>query len=305
MARVAILHGGWSAERPVSLVSGQAVETALKGRGHDTYLVDVGRDLPALLRALEPKPDLVFNALHGHGGEDGTIQGVLDMLGLPYTHSGVLPSAVAMSKPMTKRVLATHGVPSPEGLVARRDDVATRHVMAPPYVVKPAAEGSSFGVRIVRADDNAPPLDVADWTFGEEVLVEKYIEGRELTVGVMGDRALTVTEIRHSHGFFDYDAKYTAGHATHVLPAPVPQDVFDEAMRLALVAHRALGCRGISRSDFRYDDRLPGASGLLFLEINTQPGFTPVSLVPEQAEHLGIPFAELCEWLMENASCRG
>jgi D-alanine-D-alanine ligase len=302
--RVAILHGGWSAERDVSLVSGKAVERALKGRGHDVRLIDVKRDLPALLRALEPRPDVVFNALHGHGGEDGTIQAVLDMLGLPYTHSGVLPSAVAMSKPMTKRVLASHGVPSPRGIVAPRDEVATRHVMAPPYVVKPAAEGSSVGVRIVRADDNAPPLDVAGWTFGAEVLVEEYIAGRELTVGVMGDRALTVTEISHSHGFFDYDAKYTAGHATHVLPAPVPPAVFDEAMRLALVAHQALGCRGISRSDFRYDDSRPGTEGLMFLEINTQPGFTPVSLVPEQAEHLGIPFADLCEWLMEHAACQ-
>lgn len=301
--RIAILHGGWSAERPVSLVSGAAVAEALKERGHDSYLIDVTRDLPALIDALTPRPSIVFNALHGHGGEDGTIQGVLDMLGLPYTHSGLLPSAIAMSKPVTKRLLAAHGVRSPKGIVAPRDHVATSHVMPPPYVVKPAAEGSSFGVRMVGPNDNAPPLDVKGWTFGEDVLVEEYIPGRELTVGVMGDRALTVTEITHQHGFFDYDAKYTAGHAVHVLPARIPQDVFDEAMRVALLAHQALGCAGISRSDFRYDDSRPGLEGLHFLEINTQPGFTPISLVPEQAAHVGVSFADLCEWLMENATC--
>lgn len=301
--RIAILHGGWSAERPVSLVSGAAVAEALKERGHDAHLIDVTRDLPALIDALTPRPAIVFNALHGHGGEDGTIQGVLDMLGLPYTHSGLLPSAIAMSKPMTKRLLAGHGVRSPKGVVAPRDRVATSHVMPPPYVVKPAAEGSSVGVRMVGPKDNAPPLDVKGWTFGEDVLVEEYIPGRELTVGVMGHRALTVTEITHQHGFFDYDAKYTAGHAVHVLPAKIPADVFDEAMRVALLAHQALGCAGISRSDFRYDDSRPGLEGLNFLEINTQPGFTPISLVPEQAAHVGVSFADLCEWLMENATC--
>jgi len=303
MARVAVLYGGWSAERPVSQMSGKAVEKALRSRGHDAYLVDVTRDLPALIRALDPRPDVVFNALHGQGGEDGTIQGVLDMLGLPYTHSGVLASAIAMSKPVTKRLLEGLGVRTPRGIVVPRDEVATRHVLPPPYVVKPAAEGSSFGVRIVRENDNVPPIEAGDWTFGEEVLVEEYIGGRDLTVGVMGDRALTVTEIRHDHGFFDYDAKYISGHARHILPAAVPQEVFDEAMRIALLAHRTVGCRGVSRSDFVYDDRQPGTEGLYFLEINNQPGFTPMSLVPEQAEHMGIGFAELCEWLVENASC--
>jgi D-alanine-D-alanine ligase len=301
--RVAVLHGGWSAERAVSLVSGRAVAAALAEGGHDVALIDVSRDLRALVRALDPAPEVVFNALHGHGGEDGTIQGVLEMLGLAYTHSGVLASAVAMDKPMAKKLMAAAGARVATGLVASPEDVAARHLMEPPYVVKPAAEGSSVGVRIVRADDNMPPIDVAGWSFGD-VLVERYVPGRELTVGVMGDRALTVTEIVHSHGFFDYEAKYTAGHAAHVLPAEVPPAVVEEALRVALLAHRTLGCRGISRTDFRWDDSCPGAEGLIFLEINTQPGFTPISLVPEQAAAAGISFAALCDWLVEEAVSR-
>ncbi|MGO4725013.1 MULTISPECIES: D-alanine--D-alanine ligase [unclassified Inquilinus] len=299
---VAVLHGGWSAEREVSLVSGKAVAAALRDRGHRVDLIDVTRDLEALLRALRPAPEVVFNALHGKGGEDGTIQGVLDMLGLPYTHSGLRPSAIAMSKPATKQVVAAVGIRTARGVVATPQQVVERHLFEPPYVVKPAEEGSSVGVRIVRANDNAPAIDLGAWHFGD-ALVEEYIPGRELTVGVMGDRALTVTEIAHSHAFFDYEAKYTEGHAVHTLPARVPDLVFTEAMRQALLAHRTLGCRGISRSDFRWDDTKPGAEGLVFLELNTQPGFTPISLVPEQAKHVGIGFADLCEWLLGEAAC--
>jgi D-alanine-D-alanine ligase len=299
---VAVLHGGWSAEREVSLVSGKAVAAALRDRGHRVDLIDVTRDLDALLRALRPAPDVVFNALHGKGGEDGTIQGVLDMLSLPYTHSGLRPSAIAMSKPATKQVVAAVGIRTARGVVATPQQVVERHLVDLPYVVKPAEEGSSVGVRIVRANDNAPAIDLGAWHFGD-ALVEEYIPGRELTVGVMGDRALTVTEIAHSHAFFDYEAKYTEGHAVHTLPAQVPDLVFTEAMRQALLAHRTLGCRGISRSDFRWDDTKPGAEGLVFLELNTQPGFTPISLVPEQARHVGISFADLCEWLLGEAAC--
>jgi D-alanine-D-alanine ligase len=299
---VAVLHGGWSAEREVSLVSGKAVAAALRGRGHRVDLIDVSRDVEALLRALRPAPDVVFNALHGKGGEDGTIQGVLDMLGLPYTHSGVRPSAIAMSKPVTKQVVGAVGIRTARGVVATPQQVVERHLIEPPYVVKPAEEGSSVGVRLVRSNDNAPAIDLDAWGFGD-ALVEEYIPGRELTVGVMGDRALTVTEIAHSHAFFDYEAKYTEGHAVHTLPARVPNIVFTEAMRQALLAHQTLGCRGISRSDFRWDDSKPDADGLVFLELNTQPGFTPISLVPEQAKHVGIDFADLCEWLLEAAAC--
>lgn len=299
---VAVLHGGWSAEREVSLVSGRAIAAALEGRGHRVRLIDVTHDLDALLRALQPRPDVVFNGLHGKGGEDGTIQGVLNVLGLPYTHSGVRASSIAMSKPVTKQILAAVGIRSARGVTAAPEEVVARHLLEPPYVVKPAAEGSSVGVRIVRPNDNAPTIDLGAWGYGD-ALVEEYVPGRELTVGVMGDRALTVTEIAHSHAFFDYEAKYTEGHAVHTLPAPVPEPVFAEAMRLALLAHQTLGCRGISRSDFRWDDQKPGTEGLYFLELNTQPGFTPISLVPEQARHLGIDFAALCEWLVEDAAC--
>lgn len=302
---VAVLMGGWSAEREVSLVSGLACAKALEEIGYRVTTIDVARDLAALVAALTPLPDAVFNALHGRGGEDGVIQGALEMLGVPYTHSGVAASAVAMHKVLTKRVLADIGVRSPEFVVAPAREAAAGHVLPPPYVVKPLAEGSSVGVAIVHDGERPPALAAEDWGFGAEVLVERYIPGRELTVGVMGDRALTVTEIEHASGFFDYQAKYSAGHARHHLPAPVPQPVFDAAMAQALQAHRTLGCAGISRSDFRYDDGRPGTEGLYFLEINTQPGFTPISLVPEQAEHCGIGFADLCAWLVEGAACHG
>ena len=301
---VAVLKGGWSAEREVSLVSGAACADALRGEGYTVTEIDLAdRDLPALLDALTPRPDVVFNALHGRGGEDGTVQGALEILGVPYTHSGVMASAVAMDKPATKALLKAVGIRSVDGLTLPAHALVGRNVMEPPYVVKPAAEGSSVGVRVVLPGANTvgvPDL-VAD---DRRMLVEPFIPGRELTVGVMGDRALTVTEVLYNHGFFDYDAKYVEGHAEHVLPAALPAPIFDTLMDWALLAHRTLGCSGISRCDFRWDDRA-GPDGIHFLEINTQPGFTPISLVPEQAAHLGIDFAALCRWLVEDARCHG
>lgn len=299
---VAVLMGGWSAEREVSLVTGHAIADALEGEGVRVSRVDVRRDLPALLAALTPRPDVVFNALHGTGGEDGVIQGVLEMLALPYTHSGLLASAVALDKPMTKLMAQQVGVRVAEGAIATRAQINAGTLPLPtPCVVKPAASGSSVGVQVVHQGANR--VSVGAGVAGERFLVERFVPGRELTVGVMGDRALTVTEIVHSHGFFDYEAKYTAGHAVHVLPAKIPEAVAQTAMAWALAVHRHLGCEGISRSDFRWDDSQPGDSGLIFLEINTQPGFTPISLVPEQAQFCGISFAALCLWLVESARC--
>jgi D-alanine-D-alanine ligase len=300
--RVVVLLGGTSSERDVSLVSGAAVVKALSERGYEAAPFDLGSDIAALVEALSPRPDAVFNALHGSGGEDGTVQGLLELMGIPYTHSGVLASALAMDKPMTKRVVEASGVRTPKGKVVTVAEVRRDHPMARPYIIKPVAEGSTVGVHIIRENENLPALD-AGWAFGDSVLVEEYIPGRELTVGVMGDRALAVTEIRFGGTLFDYTSKYTPGHAQHIIPAPVPQLVYDEAMRWALLAHQAVGCRGISRSDFRFDDKKPGTSGLYFLEINNQPGFTPVSLVPEQAQRAGISFGELVTWLVENATC--
>jgi len=301
---VAVLMGGWSAEREVSLVSGAGVAKALEEEGYSVTAVDVQRDLTGLVAALsDPRPDVVFNALHGRGGEDGTIQGVLEFLGLPYTHSGVRASAIAMDKAMTKRVLDSAGVRSPKGLVLTKGELTGgTHPMPAPYIVKPVDEGSTVGVTLVHEGQNSPIGD--GWTFGERVLVEEFIRGRELTVGVMGDRALAVTEIDFAAELFDYTAKYTAGHATHVLPAPIPEAVAEEAKRVAVLAHETLGCRGVSRSDFRWDDSKPGTEGLYFLEINNQPGMTPLSLVPEQAAHVGISYGALVSWLVENASCQ-
>lgn len=304
MTRVAVLLGGASVEREVSLVSGAAAAKALRERGYDVTAIDVGRDVRALVEALAPRPDVVFNALHGRYGEDGCVQGVLELMGLPYTHSGVLASALAMDKPAAKRVMAAAGIPSPEGFVLYRRALAAGDPMPRPYVVKPANEGSSVGVRIVREGDNAGPIDGMSWGEEQRLLVEPYIPGRELTVGVMGDRPLAVTELRPRAGFYDYEAKYTAGRTEHLIPAPVPEPVYGEAMRLALAAHRALGCRGVTRADFRYDDTRPGEPGRLYLlEVNTQPGMTPLSLVPEQAAHLGISFADLVVWMVEQAQC--
>jgi D-alanine-D-alanine ligase len=301
---VAVLMGGWSAEREVSLVSGAGVARALEEEGYRVTAVDVQRDLAGLMQALaHPRPDVVFNALHGRGGEDGTIQGILEFLGLPYTHSGVQASAIAMDKAMTKRVLDTVGVRSPRGLVLSRGEITgSAHPMPAPYIVKPVDEGSTVGVTLVREGQNSPVGDA--WTFGERALVEEFIPGRELTVGVMGDRALAVTEITFQAQVYDYTAKYSAGHAVHTIPAAIPEAVAEEAMRLAVLAHQTLGCRGVSRSDFRWDDGRPGTDGLYFLEINNQPGMTPLSLVPEQAAHVGISYGALVGWLVENAACQ-
>ena len=301
MKRVTVLMGGFSAEREVSLVSGAEVAKGLRAAGYQVTTVDVQRDVARLAAALQPRPDVVFNALHGRYGEDGCVQGVLDLMGLPYTHSGLLASALAMDKPMAKRLFAAVGIPCPDGRVADRAELRRGDIMARPYVVKPINEGSSVGVRIVRAGDNLPAD--TDWPGGNQVLVERYIPGRELTVGVMGDRPLAVTELRPEAGFYDYQAKYTAGKATHLIPAPLPVAVSDEAMRLALLAHQTLGCRGVSRADLRYDDTAGEPGRLYLLEVNTQPGMTPISLVPEQAAHVGMTFTELVTWIVENARC--
>jgi D-alanine-D-alanine ligase len=248
---------------------------------------------------------VVFNALHGRWGEDGCVQGLLELMGLVYTHSGVMASALAMDKQMAKRIVAAAGVVSPNGLVVTRDELLQADPMARPFVVKPVREGSSVGVKIVREGDNEPILGTKAWEFGDELLVEEFIPGRELTVSVMGDRALAVTEIVARVGFYDYRAKYSEGHADHIVPAQLPDSVTDDAMTAALAAHRALGCRGVTRSDFRYDDTGGAPGRLLYLETNTQPGMTALSLVPEQAAHIGMSFPELCAWMVENASCDG
>ncbi|HXG79150.1 MAG TPA: D-alanine--D-alanine ligase [Methyloceanibacter sp.] len=302
---VAMLMGGWSSEREVSLRSGTACADALEAQGYRVTRLDVGRDIG--LRLAEVKPDVCFNALHGRFGEDGCIQGLLETMGIPYTHSGVLASALAMHKERAKTVLAAAGVPVAEGRVVARAEAARAHVMPPPYVIKPVAEGSSVGVFIVREDQAHPPQELtsAEWTLGEEVLVERFIPGKELTCAVMGDEALGVIEIRPAEGlaFYDYDAKYAPGGSIHLLPAPLKPNVYQLVQKLSLAAHRALGCRGVSRSDFRYDDRPEGTGELICLEVNTQPGMTSTSLVPELAAHSGRSFGELVRWIVEDASC--
>ncbi len=296
---VAVLMGGWSAERDVSLVSGRAAGEALRARGYLVSEIDVGRDLPA--RLAELRPDVVYNALHGRYGEDGTVQGLLEIMGIPYSHSGVLASSLAMNKALAKRLFATAGLRCPEGHLTTVDALRNgAPPMAPPYVVKPNNEGSSVGVKIVR-EAGERPIDRNRWPYGPEVLIERYVPGRELTVGVLGERPLAVTEIRHRHGFFDYHAKYTANEAQHVIPAPLAPELYQEALNQALAAHRLLGCRGVSRADFRLDDGDP--EGLYLLEVNTQPGMTPISLVPEQAAYAGIGFADLVERLVQEATC--
>lgn len=303
---VALLMGGWSPEREVSLSSGRECAKALRDRGYRVRVIDVGRDLPALLRALEPRPDVIFNALHGVGGEDGTIQGVFEMLAIPYTHSGVLASALAMHKPSAKQLFARAGLPVVEGVVACRAALQERDPLPAPFVVKPVNQGSTVGVRIVRIGDNAWREEIAGWEFGDEILVERYIPGRELTVAVIGDRALGVCEIiPRSSSFYDYTAKYAPGGSDHLVPAPLPPRDYEYALDVALRAHRALGCRGVSRADFRYDDTGGGEARLYLLEINTQPGMTPTSLVPDIAGHAGIAFDELVAWMVENAACDG
>jgi len=295
---VAVLMGGWSAEREVSLVSGAAVAKSLADAGLEVTPVDVQRDMGALLTRLYPRPDAVFNALHGRFGEDGCVQGLLDILDIPYSHSGLLASALAMDKPMAKRLFAAAGIPVAEHVIADRGEITAGDVMERPYVVKPLNEGSSVGVHIVLEGDDEPLFNDTGWPYGERVMVEKFIPGRELTVSVMGDRALAVTEIITAREFYDYDAKYADGGSRHVVPADIEKKIADEAMRLAVLAHRTLGCRGVSRADFRLD-----GDDLYLLEINTQPGMTPTSLVPEQAVHAGISFQDLVVWMVDNAEC--
>ena len=300
---VAVLMGGWSSEREVSLVSGKHVAEALAEAGYDVRSVDLGRDIPSLLQALTPAPDVVFNALHGRFGEDGTVQGLLELMGTPYTHSGVLASALAMDKPMAKRLFTEAGIRCAQHVVASREDALSGAVMEPPYVIKPLNEGSSVGVKIVLGGTEAAAGDHE--SFSETVMVERYVRGREITVAVMGDRALGVTEIKSRDGFYDYAAKYTEGLSEHLVPAPMAPAAYDESMRFAELAHRTLGCRGVSRADLRYDDTKGEPGAVYLLEINTQPGMTPMSLVPEQATFAGIEFSELVTWMVENAACDG
>jgi D-alanine-D-alanine ligase len=302
MKHVAVLMGGWSAEREVSLRSGNACADAAEKAGYRVSRIDVTREVAAKLR--EIKPDVALNMLHGRPGEDGTLQGLLEILGIPYSHSGVLASSLAMQKDIAKTVLKAAGIPVPGGMLVDRAQAAKRHLLPPPYVIKPVAEGSSVGVFIVREDHKHPPqeLNRADWSFGELVLVEPYIPGKELTCAVMGDRALGVIEIVAAAKFYDYEAKYAPGGSKHILPAPIAPAVYEECRRLSLAAHQALGCRGVTRADFRFDDSLTGLQGLACLEVNTQPGMTEVSLVPELAAHAGLSFVDLVRWMIEDAS---
>ena len=301
---VAVLMGGFSSERPVSLSSGNACADALDAQGYRVTRVDVTRDVGSVLAQL--RPDVAFNALHGPFGEDGTIQGILEYLGIPYTHSGVLASALAMNKEKAKRIAKAAGIPVAESRVVNRKTIAGEHPMKPPYVVKPVNEGSSFGVVIVREGQSHPPQVVAsaEWRYGDQVMVERYVHGRELTCAVMGDVALGVCEIIPvGHNFYDYDSKYVPGGSKHEVPAKISPNIYQKLQTLALKAHQAIGCRGVSRSDFRYDDRHSENGEIVWLEVNTQPGMTPTSLVPEIAAHAGHTFGELLSWMVEDASC--
>ncbi len=299
---IAVLMGGWSAERPVSLMSGAGVADALEANGHRVTRIDMNRDVAA--RLAEAKPDLVFNALHGSPGEDGTVQGMLDLMGIPYTHSGLATSVIAIDKVLTKQALVPAGIPMPGGRVVRSADVFEGDPIARPYVLKPVNEGSSVGVAIVTDDGNyGNPIgrDVqGPWQEFDELLAEPYVRGRELTTAVLGNRALGVTELKPKNGWYDFDAKYTDGLTEHVCPANIPDEIADACKRLALEAHRLLGCRGASRSDFRWDDER-GVDGLFLLEVNTQPGMTPLSLVPEQARHIGMSYEQLVQAIVEEA----
>ena len=299
---VAVLMGGWSAEREVSLVSGAAVVEALKEKGYRVSAIDAGHTVATTLGDM--KPDVCFNALHGRFGEDGCIQGVLETLGIPYTHSGVLASAMAMDKPLAKKLYDTVGLPCVEGGIFHRDQILAGDVMAAPYVIKPLNEGSSVGVKIVTGEENELPFASEAWHYGEEVLVERYIPGREVQVAVLDDKAIGAIEIRPKNQFYDYEAKYSDGFAEHLMPAPIDKAVYDDVMQMAELAHKVLGCRGVTRTDFRYDDT-DGEPGKLFiLETNTQPGMTPLSLTPEIAAHAGMNFGELVDWLVKDASCQ-
>lgn len=299
---VAVLMGGWSKERSVSLSSGNEVAAALEGQGYKVSKVDMDRNVAQVLAGL--RPDVVFNALHGVPGEDGTVQGMLDLMQIPYTHSGMVTSVIAIDKELTKQRLVPAGVPMPKGKIVDSESLYSNDPMPRPYVLKPVNEGSSVGVAIVKADSNyGDPISrdaVGPWQEFDELLAEPFIKGRELTVAVLGDRALGVTELKPKSGFYDFDAKYTEGLTEHICPAAIPRDIADYMLELALLSHRALGCKGASRTDFRWDDEL-GRDGVFALETNTQPGMTPLSLVPEQAKHVGISYAQLVDILVREA----
>ena len=300
---VAVLMGGWSNERPVSLMSGAGCARALRNAGYKVTEVDVGRDVANVL--MELKPDVAFNALHGPFGESGMIQGLLELLQIPYTHSGVLASALAMDKHQAKIMLKAAGIPVTDHVIVSRGEAARAHVMGTPYVIKPIADGSSFGVHIVKQGANQPPQEILreDWNSGEDVMVERYIPGRELTCAVMGDVALGVTEIVTDLSFYNYEAKYAKGGSVHVIPAQLQPKIYDKVQKLSLAAHAALGCRGVTRCDFRFNDAAGPDGELVCLEINTQPGMTETSLVPEQAVHAGHSYEDLVAWMVEDASC--
>ncbi|PTR12259.1 MULTISPECIES: D-alanine--D-alanine ligase [unclassified Novosphingobium] len=299
---VAILMGGWSSERPVSLTSGEGVACALEARGHTVTRIDMGRDVA--LRLAEAAPDVVFNALHGTPGEDGTVQGMMDLMGLTYTHSGLATSVIAIDKELTKQALVPHGIPMPGGRVVKTAELYSHDPLPRPYVLKPVNEGSSVGVAIVSAEGNygnpISPDARGPWQEFDELLAEPFIRGRELTTAVLGDQALMVTELKPKTGFYDFDAKYTDGLTEHVCPAEIPDDIAQACKDIALRAHKLLGCKGTSRSDFRWDDER-GVEGLFLLEVNTQPGMTPLSLVPEQARHLGMDYPDLVEAILAEA----
>lgn len=300
MKRVAVVYGGWSSERDISVSSGMQMARAARAAGYDVVEIDATRQLARQIE--EAAPDVILNGLHGPWGEDGCVQGLFEIMGIPYSHSGVASSAVAMDKRKSKAVYAQCGLDIAEDVACTRAEAAARHLLEPPYVIKPVSEGSSFGVVIVREGSNGPPQQLLgdDWAYGDELMAEKYIPGRELSVGVMGDRALAVTEITTLREFYDFDAKYASGGSRHIVPAELPEAVTKAALEASLKAHKALGCRGVTRSDFRYDEK---AGRLVILETNTQPGMTPTSLVPEQAAWLGISFEELVAWMIEDASC--
>jgi D-alanine-D-alanine ligase len=299
---IAVLMGGWSAEREVSLRSGAQCADALEGQGYKVTRVDVERNVAEVLARL--KPDVAFNVLHGRPGEDGTIQGILEILRIPYTHSGVLASALAMNKQAAKVAMIAAGVPVPEGRVVSRAEAAKGHVLPRPYVLKPVSEGSSVGVFIVTEEHTHPPQELTrpDWSFGEELLAERFIPGLELTCAVLGDEALDVIEIEAATRFYDYEAKYAPGGSRHILPARISPDIYERVRKLSLAAHRALGCRGVTRADFRFDNRAGGTGELACLEVNTQPGMNETSLVPELAAYNGMTFGELVKWMAEDAS---
>ena len=302
LLHIVVLMGGWSAEREVSLMSGAGIADALESLGHRVTRIDMGRDVAA--RLAEAAPDLVFNALHGTPGEDGTVQGMLDLMGLRYTHSGLAASVVAIDKQLTKQTLVPHGIPMPGGRIVRTEDIHQRDPLPRPYVLKPVNEGSSVGIAIVTRDANyGDPIGrdvVGPWQEFDELLAEPYIRGRELTTAVLGDRALGVTELRTKTGFYDYAAKYTDGLTEHLFPAPIPDEIAEACKAYAVESHRILGCKGASRADFRWDDE-QGVEGLFLLEVNTQPGMTPLSLVPEQARHSGMSYEALVQWIVDEA----